>query len=258
VLFIGPPLAALVVAVSTLRSPAARGVPVVAALGAGTWLLVFLAGTLAGQLGWFDGVGDRDRWAASSPSLAHWSVPLVHQPDPDRADELLHLLTQRLIRVFRSGHPQGADRQTQTMVLFTDGVSTQPTRAALSQSVGEAGRYPTVDDPRDNGPAVYVVVRQTAAPRNWRRHTYYERIGSGSSRARALILVAARVERDAVLDSVRDWVGRLATLNQRGTAWGSSPIPNCCSPKPASRVPPRGPRCSRPRRTRSRRPARTT
>ncbi len=124
------------------------------------WVAVLMTSMMALQLRWVARMGapsaaGRGRTAESLP-FAHWSVWLLHQPAPDRIEELIRLLTERLTRLMHADLQASAgDRArvrisevTETIVILTRGISTEPARTAVAESLraipglpGRAGRH---------------------------------------------------------------------------------------------------------------------
>ncbi len=147
VVFAGPPLLALAGAVPAAVVAPLRYLSLAAALAAIGWVLVFFCAMLVHQLRELAALGSattpgRGRAAASLPAY-HWSVPLVYQPEPHRVDELIRALTERLTALVRADleaaargtarvpHPE----VTETLVVLTAGVCTEPARAAIAASL---------------------------------------------------------------------------------------------------------------------------
>jgi len=150
--FAGPPLLLLLAGVASV--PADRAVAIAAVLLALLWVSVFMSGMMIWQLRWVARMGapsppGGERAAESLPGC-HWSVPLFHQPDPSRAEELAQRLTQQLAGLIRADL-QGAATHTarvgrldltETLVVLVNGISTAEARTVLAQSVRAVGGYP--------------------------------------------------------------------------------------------------------------------
>lgn len=148
--YAGPPALALLVAVATALPPATRVVALVAALAAMLWVCAFLT-TMAGYQVWSlarmgaAGTPRRSRAVESLPAY-HWSVPLLHQPDPGRVDDLLALLTERLTDLIHADLQTAAgDRArvarpdvTETLLVLTSGVTSDAARVAVTESLRAA------------------------------------------------------------------------------------------------------------------------
>jgi nucleoside phosphorylase len=154
-----PAASGLLVAGFAALIPAARIVGLVAALAVLVWVAACLTGSLiVVQLGWVARLGapstsGRGRAAEWLPGY-HWSVPLVHQPDPERVDELLRLLTDRLVALVQAdvraavAGTARVDRPqvTETLVVITTGVSTAAARGAIAESLLAIPDYPGAGD----------------------------------------------------------------------------------------------------------------
>jgi hypothetical protein len=144
----GPATLGLLVAVAAAPFPAARVLGLVAALAVVVWVTGWLAGSLvAVHLGWVSRLGapstaGRRRGVGSLPGY-HWSVPLVHQPDPERVDDLVKLLTDRVVGLARADARAAAPgtalvdrpRVTETLVVITTGICTAAARGAVAESL---------------------------------------------------------------------------------------------------------------------------
>ncbi len=156
VLFGGPPLLGLVAGAVAAPFAATRVLGLVAATAAALWVCAFLCGTLAWQLLWVAGLGASrgQRRAAESLAACHWSVRLVHQRDPDRIDDLMRLLTERLADLVRADLQASAGNKarigrvevTETLVVLTDGISTQAARTLIAESLRAVPHYPAGGD----------------------------------------------------------------------------------------------------------------
>ena len=157
VLFGGPPLLGLVTAALAAPFAATRLLGLVAAATAALWVCAFLTGMLAWQLRWVPGLGaasGRRRQNAESLAASHWSVRLVHQPDPDRIDDLMRLLSERLAELVRADLQASAGDKarigrvevTETLVVLTDGISTQAARVLIADSLRAVPHYPAGGD----------------------------------------------------------------------------------------------------------------
>jgi nucleoside phosphorylase len=153
---IPPSLGVLGAAITAITDPRGGGriVALFAAVAVMAWICVFLTGTVAYQLRWVARLGapsapGRDRAAESLPGY-HWSVPLVHQPDPDRADELIRLLTGHLTELMRADLQEsmgdkariGLPDVTETLVVLTGGITTEAARTAMAASLRAIRDYP--------------------------------------------------------------------------------------------------------------------
>jgi nucleoside phosphorylase len=156
VLFGGPPLAGLGLGALAVPFAAGRLAGVVAVAAGLLWVCAFLAGMLAWQLRWLAGLGGpsgRRRQNAESLAAIHWSVPLVHQPDPDLVDDLIRRLTERLSGLIQAGLQTSAGGQarvgrvevTETLVVRTDGISTRAARALIADSLRALPDDPAAD-----------------------------------------------------------------------------------------------------------------
>jgi nucleoside phosphorylase len=156
--FAAPPSACLLVAASTTQFAVTRAVAMLAALAALVWVAVFLSTMLVFQLRWVWWMGGpsapaRERAAEYLPGQ-HWSVPLVHQPDPAGVDHLLQILTERLVRLIRADLQASAGDKvrlgrldvTETLVVLASGISTDRARIAMTESQRVIRDYPTTGD----------------------------------------------------------------------------------------------------------------
>ena len=144
----GPAAVGLLVAMAAAPFPATRAVGLVAALSVVVWVSGWLTGSLlVVQFGWVARLGapataERGRAAEFLPGY-HWSVPLLHQPDPERVDELVKLLTERLTGLLHADAQAATagtariDRPqvTETLVVLTTGISTAAARGAMAESL---------------------------------------------------------------------------------------------------------------------------
>ena len=156
VLFGGPPLLGLVTAALAAPFTATRLLGGGAAATAALWVCAFLTGMLAWQLRWVARLGARggQRQAAESLAASHWSVRLVHQPDPDRIDDLMRLLSERLAELVRADLQASAGEVArigrievpETLVVLTDGISTQAARVLIADSLRAVPHYPAGGD----------------------------------------------------------------------------------------------------------------
>lgn len=158
VVFCGPPAFGLVAAALTALFEATRVASLVLLVVSVLWVCVFMTSMLATQVRWIARAGvpsgtGRGRAAESLPFI-HWSVPLLHQPDPARIDELLGLLTERLADLVRADLQMSAgDRVrvgraqvTETLIVLTHGVTTEAARIAIAESLRAVQRYPAEGD----------------------------------------------------------------------------------------------------------------
>jgi nucleoside phosphorylase len=157
VVFTVPPftglLASLVVALL-----AARGFAIALAIASVLWVCVFLTSMLTTQVRYLARMGAPPvaRHGSDSDSLAftHWSVRLVHQPDADRVDEILQLASERLAALMWADLQASAGERalveapavTETLVILTRGITTEPARAAIAASLRAVPGYPADRD----------------------------------------------------------------------------------------------------------------
>ena len=121
------------------------------------WVAALMTGMLVQQLCSISRMGapsttKHSRDAESLPGY-HWSVPLVHQPDPGRADALVTALRARLGDQLLAraqepvrGHAYVEAKVTGILVVLTSGVTTRRTQVALAESV-----YASEGGPNDRG-----------------------------------------------------------------------------------------------------------
>ena len=153
VMFGGPPILAILIAALAGPFTATRTVSIVALAAGILWVCVFLTGMLARQLRWVADLGapsapGRGRAAESLPAY-HWSVPLVHQRDPDRIDDLIRLLTERLASLMRADLQTSAgDKARVGRLRSQKPSSSSATGSRLSQPAprwrNPSGRYSTI------------------------------------------------------------------------------------------------------------------
>lgn len=160
VVFATPPALSVGVAAATVPFPTTRLGGVVAVLLGVVWIAAVMTATLVHQFGWMSRMGapstrKHSRTAESLPGY-HWSVPLVHQPDPDRVDELVRLMTDRLRHLVLAkaqdsvrGKASISGRVTEMLVVLTGGITTQRTHTALADSL-----HASRDHPNDGGTIV--------------------------------------------------------------------------------------------------------
>jgi nucleoside phosphorylase len=145
--FSGPPALAMIIALLAALSGTTRIFGLLVLVAGVVWLCAFMTGMVAGQLRWVARLGastarGRERAAESLP-FDHWSVRLVHQPEADRIDELIRLLTERLVSLVRADLKTLAkdrarvDRAevTATLVLLPRGMTTLEARTAIAESL---------------------------------------------------------------------------------------------------------------------------
>jgi nucleoside phosphorylase len=145
--FAFPPAAAIVVAALAALLAVARLAALLTVVAAMLWICVFLTGTLVRQVGWVARMGapsssGQGRSAESLPGY-HWSAPLVHEPDPDRLDELLQLMTEQLAALIRADLQVSAGDTarvgdvdvTEPLVIPETGISSPETREAIAESL---------------------------------------------------------------------------------------------------------------------------
>jgi nucleoside phosphorylase len=147
VLFAGPPTACLLTALLMAVFAVARLAAVVPVLLGVLWLVTFMAGMMVFQLSWLFRLGARptplhSRSAESLPA-DNWSMPLLHQPDVDRVEELLRSATDRMSRLIHTSmkvnagqgilvSPPGVGR---TLDILVSGITTERTRIATAESL---------------------------------------------------------------------------------------------------------------------------
>jgi len=157
VVFAAPPVLGILVSAATFPFPAAHPVGLAILLLVMLWVAVLMTSLPVYQLGWVSRMGTpstrtRGRAAESLPGY-HWSAPLVHQPDPERVDELMQLMTDRLRHLIVEtaqrrvrGKARIEGQVTETLVVLTTGVSTERTRAAMARSLRAIRDYSDVGD----------------------------------------------------------------------------------------------------------------
>lgn len=153
VVFAVPPfIGLLTAAIAALLG--GRGLPVALAIASLLWVCVFLTSMLIMQVGYVFRLGTPPAAGGGSDSdslaFTHWSVRLVHQPVPDRIDELLQLLSERLAALMWADlRASAGDRArveppavTETLVILTRGITTEPARAAIAASLRAVPGFP--------------------------------------------------------------------------------------------------------------------
>jgi len=153
VVFSVPPSAGLLMAAVAVL----LGAPyfaVALALASPLWVCVFLTSMLFLQVRSIFQLGGPPAAGSGSDAdsllFTHWSVRLVHQPDPDAVDDLLQLLSERLAALIWADLRASAGDQarveppavTETLVLLTRGITTEPARAAVAASLRAIPGYP--------------------------------------------------------------------------------------------------------------------
>ena len=153
VVFSVPPLAGVLIAAVAvlLRAPYFA---VALALASALWVCAFLTSMLVVQVRSIFQMGGPPAAGngsdADSLAFTHWSVRLVHQPDPDGVDDLLQLISERLAALIWADLRASAGDQarveppavTETLVLLTRGITTEPARAAVAASLRAVPGYP--------------------------------------------------------------------------------------------------------------------
>jgi nucleoside phosphorylase len=141
-----PPVVSVVLALALLPFARVRviGAPVLLVLGL-AWVAAMMTLKLAAEVGWLSRLGGpstagRGRAAQSLPG-SHWSVPLVHQPDPTRMDALIRALLGQLHELLLDrAHQPVAElarlqlQVTETPVFLVTGITTSAAREALGSS----------------------------------------------------------------------------------------------------------------------------
>jgi nucleoside phosphorylase len=152
VIFAGPPLAGLLAAI-TAGLLGVRGLGIALVLAALLWVCLYLTSLVVAQVRHVARMGGAPRAArdpaADSLALTHWSVRLVHQPDPDKLELLLQKVSERLSTLMQAdlqaavGHRAlvGVPAVTETVVVLTRGVTTAPARAAVERSLRAVPNY---------------------------------------------------------------------------------------------------------------------
>jgi nucleoside phosphorylase len=150
--FCGPALIGLLAAVAA-ASLAARDLGIAAIIASMLWICLFLTSMLVVQLRQVALMGAAAAHGQDGESLAftHWSVRLIHQSDPDRIDDLMRLLTERMTDLIRADLQAsagdrarvGAPAVTETLVILTRGITTEAARAAVTRSPRAVPGYPS-------------------------------------------------------------------------------------------------------------------
>jgi len=156
--FSGPPALGMLIALLAALAAATRIFGLLVLTTSVLWLCVFMIGMVTVQLWWVARLGapsarGRGRGAESLP-FTHWSVRLVHQPEADRIEELMGLLTERLVNLVRADLQASAgDRArldhaevTATLVVLTRGISTAGARTAIAESLRAVEDHRTEPD----------------------------------------------------------------------------------------------------------------
>jgi nucleoside phosphorylase len=154
VVFALPPALAVLGAAFAALFAATPALALPAVLAAMAWVCAFLTGTVAQQLRWVARMGapparGRSRPAELLPGY-HWSVPLVHQPDPGRIDELIRIMTGQLAALIHAevqvtaGDKARVGRLdvTEPLVVLVNGISTLAARTAMTGSLRAVRGYP--------------------------------------------------------------------------------------------------------------------
>ncbi|WP_327728900.1 hypothetical protein OG250_22465 [Streptomyces sp. NBC_00487] len=151
-LFAGPPTLALAVAASLLPFPGARLAVLLLALAAVAHVAVLMAAQVVTS-GWalwrsFGTAGAGPRAVAESLAGRHWTVPLCHQEDVHRTDELLRRTTGRLSTLV-AVHAEAAAADlgfrvqrgdsAETLVVLRRGITTEAVRRCLDAHDDKAG-----------------------------------------------------------------------------------------------------------------------
>ncbi|MGW0712323.1 phosphorylase family protein [Streptomyces sp. NPDC002643] len=180
-LFAAPPALALVCAASLLPFPDAHLAVLLLALAALVYITVFMAALVltGGRALWrsFGAAGAGPRAVAESLAGRHWTVPLCHQQDAHRTDELLRRTTARLrtlvaVRAETAAADLGFQVQrgesAETLVVLRRGITTEAVRRRLdAHGTGTAdpvGAASTADPVGGTGTADPVGATSTADP----------------------------------------------------------------------------------------------
>jgi len=153
VVFAAPPAAGLVLAMPASLATGSRAVGTVLVLMASVWVLVLLLGMLVYQLRWVASIGTRSGLTGSRPAESlpayHWSVPLLHQPDPASVEDLVSRVRRRLVSLIRTDldalarHQARVDPEvTETAVVLMRGISTESARRIVAASLQALGPTP--------------------------------------------------------------------------------------------------------------------
>jgi nucleoside phosphorylase len=139
VVFGGPPALGLLAALAVALLASSPLPSLLLILAAIAWTVAFLG---AGLVPSGARSSSTSRLATSLPYY-HWFVPLLHQPDPGRVDELLRLLTGRLVVLMRDDLEASAagkvrvDRPDvkETLAVLRLGITTEATRTAAAATI---------------------------------------------------------------------------------------------------------------------------
>jgi nucleoside phosphorylase len=165
VCFFGPPVLGMLIALLAALAVVTRVFrPAMAIFGllvvtvSVLWVCAFMISMIGGQLWWVARLGapsapGRSRGAESLP-FTNWSVRLVHQPDVNRLDELMGLLTERLVNLVRADLQASAGDRARTdraevtapLVVLTRGISTAGARTAIAESLRAIPHRPAEPD----------------------------------------------------------------------------------------------------------------
>lgn len=146
IVFIAPPVFSFGVTTVTVPFPATRLAGVLAILLGIAWIAVVMTAMLIYQFSWVARMGapSTRRYSRAAESLPgyHWSAPLVHQPNPDRVDELMRLMSDRIrhllhVKAQRSVRGKGevSLRVTEPLVVLTSGITTESAHTVMADSL---------------------------------------------------------------------------------------------------------------------------
>ncbi len=122
------------------------------------WLTAWLAVHLMRNIGWILRLGapssnEYQRLAEYLPGV-HWSVPLLHQPNPDGIDDLLRAILERLQGLVTQqaqesvkGHARVRVDVTEPLTVLTSGITTKRARVGVASSL----RSRPTDSGKDEG-----------------------------------------------------------------------------------------------------------
>jgi nucleoside phosphorylase len=150
--FCGPPLTGILAAAVTVRL-AAPDFAIAAVIASMLWICLFLTSLLITQLRQVARMGKEPTGHGQdgeSVAFRHWSVRLLHQLDPDRIDDLMRLLTERMTGLMQADLQMSAgDRArvgtpavTETLIILTSGITTEAARATIAKSLRAVSEYP--------------------------------------------------------------------------------------------------------------------
>jgi nucleoside phosphorylase len=223
VALLGPSVGGLIAAAATAPFPATRLFALVAAVVVIALVGMVLSCVIAGLLGSMLGLGAPllpEQESARSQCFEHWFVPLVHQEDPERVDELLGSVVDRLALLLGEELQSAAGDTARVRVegvsdppvLLRDGVTAEPADEAIRRSV----RVLEHSSPQDGVVLLAPLARPDRAPGRWVAAggfclLYLLGLATGMAVSAAFI---ARIERQACAPAA--CLGRPASY---GAAW---------------------------------------